>query len=251
MVVGVSPPAIADADALAPTGVLRAIFLESNPVQGSVDAAGVVSGPAADLTRELARRHGIPSSVTPVKGTQAVIEGVKTGTADIGFLAFDPLRAAQVDFSQPYSLAYNAYLVPAGSPIQSTADVDRSGVRIGVGERDAADLYLTRTIKQAMLRRVAAGSVDTLVGVVTAGEVDAFATNRYRLAQALARIPGARILPDNFLAVEQAVIVVKGATARLAIIDRFLDDARGSGLIRAALARSQLTGVDVAPAKPH
>jgi len=244
-----APASGASADELAPSGVLRAIFLASNPVQGTVSAAGVVTGPAAELTEALAHAHNVRWTITPAPGTQAVLDGVIAGSADIGFLAFDPARAQQVDFSQSYSLAYNAYLVPAGSPITSSAEVDRPGVRIGVGERDAADLYLSRTIKHATLQRLPAGALDTLIGAVRGGAVDAYAANRHRLTQALAQLPGARLLDDNFLAVEQAVIVAKGAEARLAIINRFLDDARFTGLIQAALDRAKLNGVAVAPAR--
>src|SRR5258705_985034 len=85
------------AEGLAPTGTLRAIFLEANPVQGTVDAAtGAVSGPAAELTRALAQRLGVPAAITPVKGTAALMDGIKAGTADIGYLAFDPARAQEV-----------------------------------------------------------------------------------------------------------------------------------------------------------
>ena len=70
-----------------------------------------------------------------------MIDSVKNGTADIGFVAFDPVRAAQVDFSQNYSLAQNTYVVAEASPIKSVADADRAGVRIGVGARDAGDLF--------------------------------------------------------------------------------------------------------------
>ena len=58
-------------------------------------------------------------------------------------------------------------------------------------------------------------------------------------------------MPDNFYGVEQAVIVPKGDAARLAIVEQFLDEARGSGLIAEAIARAGLIGVDVAPAGPR
>jgi hypothetical protein len=52
-----------NAQVLAPTGTLRAVFLQTNPVQGRVDAkTGAVSGPAVDLTRELGRQLGVPVS---------------------------------------------------------------------------------------------------------------------------------------------------------------------------------------------
>ena len=45
-----------------------------------------------------------------------VINSVKNGQADIGFVAYDPVRAADVDFSQTYALAQNTYIVPEASP---------------------------------------------------------------------------------------------------------------------------------------
>src|SRR3982750_257591 len=93
---------------LAPGNTLRAVFIASNPVQAVTDPqSGEVRGPAADLTRELARRIGLPFVIKGVPGVQGVIESVKNGEADIGFVAFDPVRAAQVEFSQPYALAQN------------------------------------------------------------------------------------------------------------------------------------------------
>jgi hypothetical protein len=54
------------AQQLAPPGTLRATFLGTNPVQARVDSkTGAVSGPAEELTRELARRLGVPFTITP------------------------------------------------------------------------------------------------------------------------------------------------------------------------------------------
>ena len=235
---------------LAPSGTLRATFLAANPVQGVIDAAtGAVSGPAADLGQELARRQGVRFTIDGLAGVQAVIESVKTGAADIGFLAYDPARAVDVDFSQPYSLAYNTYLVQADSAVRAVADVDRPGMRIGVGKGDAADLYLGRTLAHATLRPNAGGTLTVAMTMFASGEIDAYAANRQRLVELVATRPDMRVLPDNFLAVEQAIVVRKGDVARLAIVDRFIEDARASGLIRAALDRARLTGVDVAPAR--
>ena len=78
-----SPSAI-----LAPTGTLRAAFLGGNPVQGRVDPqTGAASGPVPDLVKELARKLGVPYKIIPAPGAAAVIDAVKSHTADIGFLA--------------------------------------------------------------------------------------------------------------------------------------------------------------------
>ena len=42
-----------------------------------------------------------------------MIDSVKKAEADIGFVAYDPVRAVDVDFSQTYALAQNTYLVVA------------------------------------------------------------------------------------------------------------------------------------------
>src|SRR5689334_10722236 len=122
-----APAAAAELAAdLAPTGTLRAAYIATNPVQSFVDpATGDVRGPAAAITAALAKRAGVPFTVTGAKGVEGVLEAVKSGQADIGFLAYDAVRARQVDFSQNYALAQNTYIVVEASPIKSVADADR------------------------------------------------------------------------------------------------------------------------------
>ena len=243
-------PALVHASDLAPTGTLRATFIATNPVQAVTDAkTGEVSGPAADLARELARRLNVPFTIKGVPGVQPVIDSVKDGTADLGFVAFDPVRAAQVDFSQPYSLAQNTYLVLTRSPIRSGAEIDRPGVRIGVGLNDAGDYFLTRNLKHAELKRNAGGSLDLAFKMLKSGEIDAYAANRQRLTEFVRREPDLRIVPDNFYGVEQSIIVRKGNAALLGEVERLIEEARGSGFIEVAIARAGLSGVDVAPAR--
>lgn len=233
---------------LAPTGTLRATFIGRNPVQATIDEkTGEARGPAADIARMMAGKLGIPFNITGVANAPAVIESVKSGAADIGFVAFDPVRAAEVDFAQAYSLVQNAYAVPEGSSIRVSADADRPGIRIGVGERDAADFFLTRTLKHAELKRNAAGSTDAAIKMLLGGEVDAYGGNRQRMSEAVAKTPGLRLLPDSFYGVEQAIIVRRGDAAKLTIVNGFIDEARASGLTAAAIARAGLIGVDVAP----
>lgn len=246
--VAVATGAAAD-PALAPTGTLRATFIDSNPVQARIDpASGEARGPGVDLARALALQLGVPFTVKPAPGVAGVIESVKSGAADIGFVAFDPTRAAVVDFSQTYLLAHNTYIVLASSAVRASADLDKPGIRIGVGERDAGDLFLTRTLKAATLQRRPSAELPTGIQALKAGELDAYAANRTRLLAIVAGEPSLRLLPDNFYSVEQAIVVAKGNAAGLAIVERFLTEARASGLIQAAIDRAGLKGVDVAPA---
>lgn len=243
-------PAFAEDLTLAPTGTLRATYIATNPVQAFVDpVTKEMRGPAAEIARELAARAGVPFTITGARGVEGVIESVKSGKADIGFVAFDPIRAKEVDFSAIYSLAQNTYLVREDSPIRAVADADKPGVRIGVGARDAGDYFLTRTLKAATLVRNEGGVSEEIAKKLLAGELDAYAGNRMRLFGAAKRTGGLRLVPDNFYGVEQAVIVRKGEAGRLAIINRVLAEARESGLIARAIERAGLVGVDVAPAR--
>ena len=249
LLVAASPAAANNlAATLAPTGTLRATYIATNPVQASIDpATRETRGPAAAIAGELARRAGVPLSIAGARGVEGVINSVRNGDADIGFVAFDPVRAEQVDFSQNYALAQNTFLVTETSPIKSVTDVDRPGVRIGVGALDAGDYFLTRTLKSATLVRNDGGIGDAPLKALLAGELDAYAGNRMRLHEAAKRTPGLRLAPDNFYGVEQAVIVAKGSAARLAIIESVIRDARASGLIAEAISKAGLVGVDVAP----
>ena len=76
-------------------------------------------------------------------------------------------------------------------------------------------------------------------------EVDAFAINRQRSIEAEAASQRKlRALPDSFLAVDQSFVVRKGDDAKLPLIAAFVADAKASGLIRSAIARARLVGVD-------
>ena len=233
---------------LIPTGTLRATYIATNPVQAFIDpATQEARGPAAELARALARKLNVPVHLKGAQGVAGVIDSVKNGEADIGFVAYDPVRAVDVDFSQTYALAQNTYLVLANSPLQKSADIDKPGVSIGVGERDAGDFFLTRTLKNATLVRNPGGNLDIAVKQLNSGEIAAYAANRQRLTELIARVQRLRILPDNFYGVEQAVIVKKGNKALLDVVQKQIDEARSSGLIAGAIKRAGLAGVDVAP----
>jgi polar amino acid transport system substrate-binding protein len=235
-------------DSLVPTGTLRVTFLGGNPVQGRVEAAtGAVTGPVADLTQELAKRLGVPFKILPSAGTREVMDAVKMHSADLAFLAFDVTRAAEVAFSQPYSLAYNSYIVLDSSPIRAGADIDRPGVRVAAQKGDSGELYLSRTLKQAELKSLAGLSQETAQKLLAAREIDAYATNRQRLAEMAVRFTGLRILPDNFFAVQQSIIVAKDNAASIGYIDQFINDARNSGLLKSVLEKAKLSGVEVPP----
>ena len=235
-------------DALAPTGTLRGVFLATNPVQANINPqTGEVSGPAFDIVRELAGKVAVPFSVKGLDGVPAVMDAVSKGTADVGFLAYDPTRAVQVAFTQPYSIGHNGYMVLRDSSIRNIADADRSGIRIGVGAGDAVDLHLSRTLKAAQIVRPTNRTIEEFVRLLTAKEIDAYAANIQRLTDAVSRASNLRLVPGSVLPVQQSIVVRKENTAAVSILNRSIDEMRDSGFLREAIARAKLAGVEVAP----
>ena len=234
---------------LAPTGTLRASFIATNPVQGRVDAkTGEITGPGPDLARELARRLGVSPVITPLSDAGAVLESVKSGKVDIGFLAIEAERASQVDFSDPYSNSGAAYAVRANSTFQKSGDVDRAGVIIGAIAGQSPEVYVREHVKNARVESLPSVPPNKEIGkMLLDGKFSAFAANRTRMEEMVREVPGLRVLPDDYMVTSQAIVVPKGNAARLAEINRFLADVRGSGFVKTSLDRANVAGVKVAP----
>jgi polar amino acid transport system substrate-binding protein len=245
ILIGQSP-----AERLAPTGTLRAVFLGGNPVQGRVDAkTGESSGTVPDLVRELGRRIGVPAAIVSAPDAAGVIGALLGGTADIGFLAYDEMRAREVDFGPAFVVMANSYLVKASSPIKASSDVDRMGMTVAAVKGQTQEHFVSSTMKRAKVRvfdvMPPQADVDMLL---TSGAVDAFAINRQRALEAeAASATRLRALPDSFLDVDQCVVVAKGNAARLEIVERVVAEMRASGFIKQSIERAKLVGVDVAP----
>lgn len=240
---------------LTPTGTLRAAFLGTNPVQARTDPkTGEITGPVADLVRELARRLKVPFKLIPAQNAQGVISHVQGGTADIGFLAYEEARAREVEFAGPFAVMYNTHLVRADSPLRTVEDADREGVTIGAVRAQTQEIWLSANLKRARVKIVdVQPSQADLERMLGNREVDAFAQNTQRAADAEKASAGARVplraLTGSYVGVEQSFVVKKGDTARAAILDTFVDELRASGFIRASLDRAQLATVGVAPAR--
>lgn len=234
---------------LAPTGTLRVAFLRTNPVQGRIDpGTGAITGPVADLTEAFAKQLGVPYQIVAAANADDIISRLKAHTVDIGFLAYDAPRAREVDFSEPYALMLNSFLVRADSPIKRSADVDRSGIRVGTVKGQSQEVVLREILKQAEIKIMpATPPTPELAKMLSTGEIDAFGANRQRLVEAAAEDPKVRVLADNFSVAEQSIVVATENAGWLGQINGFIEKARTSGLVKSSLERAKLTaGVEVA-----
>jgi polar amino acid transport system substrate-binding protein len=231
----------------APDGTLRVAYLATNPAHAVKDGtSGELRGVAVELARELARTLALTSSLQGLENPARVIDAVERGDADVGFVAYNPERTGPVDFSQPYLLVQQTFMVPAASPIQSVKEIDRPGLRLAAMRADSIALYMKRTLKQAQVVEVADNSREAVKKLFADGAIDAFGANRQRLADAVRADPSLRLLPDTLYSNEQAIIVKAGNRAGIDRLNRFIDDMRRSGFIAAAIARSGVVGLAVA-----
>jgi polar amino acid transport system substrate-binding protein len=233
---------------ITPGGTLRAIYLGTNPAQATRDpATGAVRGPAYELARELARRNNMPLEFNPIAGPPAVIEAVKNGTADIGFVAYEATRLGTVEFSQTYMLVRQSFLVLENSPIRTIADIDRAGQKIAGTVNDSITLCMKRILKQATVVELE-NNRSELSKALTARTIDALGANRQRLTTLSAATPGTRLLPDDLFNVPQNIVVPKDRPAALAAVNALIDELRASGFLQSAIERGGAIGVAVAPA---
>lgn len=213
---------------LAPTGTLRAAINLGNPVLAR-DGADGPAGVSVDLARRLAETLGVPVSFTTYPIAGAVTDSAKSGVWDICFLAIDPKRAEEIQFTKAYVLIAGSYLVAADSPIRSLADVDRDGVRVSVGRGSAYDLHLTRALKHATLVR-APTSAEAMTRFA-ADTLEVAAGVHQPLAAYAAAHPGVRLLPGHFMEIPQAMGLPAGRAAGAAYLEDFLAAAKAEGFV--------------------
>lgn len=234
------------ASELAPSGTLRVGINFGNALLANKDPkSGAEGGIAVDLAKELSRRLGVPMTVVPYTSAGAMADGAKAGAWDVAFLAADPGRAGEIAFTAAYVEIESTYLVPAGSRIQTMAEVDRPGVRIAVSEKSAYDLVLSRDLKQATLVRTP--GVDASIAMFFKDRLDALASLKPVLVELAEKNPGTRVLDGAFASVQQAVGTPKGREAAAAYLRRFVEDVKASGVVAKAIQNNGIRGVTVAP----
>ena len=235
-------PSAAVVQDLAPTGVLRAAINLGNPVlaQGTpADPAGVT----VDIARELGSRLGLPVELLCMDAARRSFEAMAAGLADVCFLAIEPERETDVAFTAPYAVIEGVFAVPRESPIATIADVDRAGVRIGVKEGSAYDLFLTRTLEHATVVRGGEGA-----GVFAERGLEVAAGIRQPLAALVAARPELRLLESPFMQIRQALGTTRGRRPEtVGYLRALVEELKASGFIAGSLARAGQPGATVAP----
>ena len=134
-----------------------------------------------------------------------------------GHVAAEPARFIADDIEPQES---------AGMGGLDVLEIDRPGIRVGVKEGSAYDLFLTRTLKHATIVRGAEG-----VDLFHTDSLDAGAGIRKPVEEFAARTPGTRVIPARFMEIRQAVCTPKRhADTTIWLTDQIENDRIGNEL---------------------
>ena len=225
---------------LAPTGALRVGVYRGSPTSLLVDSAGQRTGVSYELGQLLGQRLQVPVQVVEYSRVAEVIDGLKANQVDFTVTNASAARAQIVDFSKPLINLELGYLVPAKSRVQAVADVDGSGIRVGVTEGSSSQGVLGRQFKNA--RVVPVPSLKVAADMLQSGQLDAFATNKAILNELADTVPGARILDGRWGLEHMAIAIPKGREGSLPQLDTFAQQLQMDGTLAAVIRRAGLRG---------
>jgi len=230
---GMTPEVLAD---LAPEETLRVAINYGNPVLAQQGADGTPLGVSVALAKALAAELGVELQITGFDAAGKVFAALDQDLWRVAFLAIEPVRAAQIDFTEPYVLIEGTYLVKRDSAWQHVDELDQAQTRIAVSKGAAYDLYLSRTLQHAQLER--ADTSPAAVDLFIANGLDAAAGVRQPLEQFALGNPEYRVMDGAFTAIRQAMAVPRGRDAGAAYVRGFIERCLAQGFVRGALLAS-------------
>lgn len=231
---------------IAPNGILRVSINVGNPILARRQSDGEPAGVSIDIAKAYARKLGLNAEFIVHDSARASVETVASDRADIGFFAIDPARATNIRFTGAYVLIEGAYVVKKDSPVQTNAEVDRTGTRVTVGKGSAYDLFLTRELKNATLERTIGSP--SVIQTFLDTQADVAAGVKPQLQAHMKNHAGLRLLPGAFMTIRQAMGLPskRGETAWRHLFS-FVEDLKATGFVAEALKRHHIEGASVAP----
>jgi polar amino acid transport system substrate-binding protein len=231
-----SDPRITD---IARSGALRLALFPSFFYRE--DPSGEPHGVGIEIARALADRIGVALQATEYPSPPKVVEALAAGAADVALLGIDPVRGREVDFSPPLLVAEFTYLVPENSAAQTIADADRPCVRIALVRHHAMDTALRGKLSHA--QPVYAETPDAAFEMFRQSHAEVLAGIRPGLLMYAGKMPGTRVLDDQYGRNVIALAVKKGEAARLSFVNNFAMQARADGTVTRAIESAGLRGV--------
>jgi len=158
---------------LAPMGKLRVALNSGTAVLLTRTSDGLITGGVGySLSKFISGKLGTVVELAAHPNSDTYTQTFGKNEWDIGFGSKTPLTEQKADFVADLLVNEYWFIAAPGREFANPAQVDRAGVRIGVGLNSSSDQFLRRTLKSAQL-------VHGLVAAdaLRSGQVDAWAAS--------------------------------------------------------------------------
>jgi polar amino acid transport system substrate-binding protein len=227
---------------IAPSGKLKIGYYLGSPTSMVKDAkTGESRGLTVELGQQLANRLGVETEFKEYPRLADVVEALKAGEVDFTVTNASPARALIVDFSPTVVSLELGYLVMPNSKVSSPADVDRTGIVIGVSQGSSSQATLSRELKLARLE--AAPTLKLAGEWLVQGKIDAFATNKAILFELSSTVPNSRVLDGRWGLEHLAIGIPKKRDAAHGFVNKFVEEMQQSGFVKDAASRAGMRGI--------
>jgi polar amino acid transport system substrate-binding protein len=229
---------------LAPTGKLRVAMNAGTAVLLTRTSDGLINGGVGySLSKFISGKLGTVVELVVYPNSDTYTQTFGKNEWDIGFGTKTPLTEERADFIADILVNEFWFIAAPGREFANPAQVDRSGVKIGVGLNSSSDQFLRRTLKSAQL-------VHGLIAAeaIRSHQVDAWAASASNITELAKRVPEAKIVPGSFTNDRTMVILPKGRSlgARAKVVE-VIDQAKKLGVVQKSLAQTGVKGVLAAP----
>jgi polar amino acid transport system substrate-binding protein len=230
---------------IAPLGKLRVAANAATRAQVMRTSDGkIIGGLVPEVGKFIADKLGLAFELVPYPDANAYTQSFGKGEWDIGFTVRRPLISDKADFIVDLFLSDFVFLAAPGREFADAREVDRPGVKIGVGLNTESDHFLSRTLRSAELVRSSGRNIEAL----RSGEVDVWAASAANIEELAQRLPGAKIVPGAFASDPVMVALPKGrSSAAQSKIVEIVNEAKKTGVVQKALGQTGMRGVRAAP----
>ena len=189
---------------------------------------GKIVGVDVDIASEIAKEMGKKLVVKDV-AFDSIIHEVKSGKADIGVagISFSEERAKQVDFSVNYTTSKQVVIVRKNSKINDISEINNKRIAVQLGS--VADLYVSEEYdnKNIIRQKKYLAAIQDLKD----NKVDCVVMDELPAKQIVSENNDIRILDEALAEDNYGIIVDKGNTELLEVINRVINRLKEKGKI--------------------
>lgn len=227
---------------LAPAGELRVGVYLGSPTSMVIDTkTGNTHGVAVDLGQALAQAIHRPVRLVRFDRVAQVIDALKSEQIDMTFTNATATRAKDVDFTPALIRLELGLLVGEASPVKQFADANDASFRLGVAKGSSSQSTLGTKLNRTQI--IPVDSLAQAQRMLTAGELDGFATNKGILFELNEGLKGFKVLDDRWGLEHLAIAIPKGREQAMPFLIQFANQELKSGAVDEDAKRAGLRGM--------